>query len=292
MVYQNRNILDNASQITNVAWDSINGMLTAIIERLPFVLAGLLAAAVFFAAGRLFRSIFLAATGKVKLDARLRLLFSRFIVVVCVIFGILTALTIIVPSFRFGDLVAGVGLTTFALGFATKDILNNFISGVLILWQQPFKIGDQIFLDKVQGRVEYIGVRATSLRKDDGDLVLVPNGEMYSSTLTIRGAGTKRRMALDLALSYEDDISVAKELIHDALVQTEGVVTEPPPKVFVTDLTSDGVMLTINFWLNTFEARPREVLDRASTAIVSSVTKAGIEPYPPNSVVVRSAETN
>ena len=163
MFLQNSNsttgVLDNASQVTNVAWRSIDSLLTGIVERLPFILAGILVAAIFFIFAKLVKSIFLVTTSKVKLDKRLRVLFSRLIVVVIVLLGIFTTFTVIIPSFGFGDLIAGVGLTTFAIGFATKDILNNLLSGVLILWQQPFKIGDQIFIDKLQGRVEYQRLR-------------------------------------------------------------------------------------------------------------------------------------
>ncbi len=280
-------VLDNASQITNVAWDSINELLTSIVERLPFLLAGILVAVIFFFFAKIVKKVFLATTSKTKLDARLRILFSRLIVVVIAVLGIFTALTVIVPSFGFGDLVAGVGLTTFAIGFATKDIVNNLLSGILILWQQPFKTGDQIFVDKIQGRVEAIGVRATSLRKDDGELVLIPNGDMYSSILTIRGAGTKRRMNLELKVGYESDVDAAKAGIMSSLLLTEGVVSEPPPNVFVTDLAPEGVNITVNFWLNTNEARPREVFDRAAIAIMKSLHRSGIEPYPPNSVILR-----
>ena len=289
MFYQNSNsgVLDNASQITNVAWQSINNLLTSIVERLPFILAGILVAALFLIAARVVRKVFTAATTRAKLDIRLRLLFSRLIVVVIALLGLFTAFTIIIPSFGFGDLIAGIGLTTFAIGFATKDILNNLVSGVLILWQQPFKIGDQIFIDKIQGRVEYIGVRATSLRKDDGELVLIPNGDMYSGTLTIRGAGTKRRMTISLVVGYETDIDNTKATIGSALLLASGVVNEPPPNVYVTDLAAEGVKITVNFWIDTFETRPREVFDRAATSIMRSLSQSGVEPYPPNSVIIR-----
>ena len=291
MLFQNSNstvgVLDNASQIPNVAWHSIDGLVTGIVERAPFIIAGILVAAIFFVSARVVKAVFLAATAKAKLDIRLRVLFSRLIVVFIGLLGVFTAFTVIIPSFRFGDLIAGLGFTTFLIGFATKDILNNLLSGVLILWQQPFKIGDQLFIDKIQGRVEYIGVRATSLRKDDGELVLIPNGDMYSGTLTIRGAGEKRRMNLSLKVGYEADIDKAKAIIRSALIETDGVVTEPPPNVFVTDLASEGVNVTVNFWLNTNEARPREVFDRAATAIMKSMNRSGVEPYPPGAVIIR-----
>ena len=95
------------------------------------------------------------------------------------------------------------GFTSFIIGFATKDILNNILSGVLILWKQPFQVGDYIFIKSNEGNVEYIGVRATRLKKDDGEMVLIPNGEMYSNALTIRGAGANRRMKLKISISFD-----------------------------------------------------------------------------------------
>ncbi|CAN5387033.1 mechanosensitive ion channel family protein [soil metagenome] len=293
MFLQNSNstgrVLDNASEIGNVAWQSINNLLAGIIERLPFIIAGILVAAIFFLFAKFVKKIFLATTTRANLDERLRLLFSRLIVVVIAILGIFTAFTVVVPSFGFGDLIAGIGLTTFVIGFATKDILNNLLSGVLILWQEPFKKGDQLFIDKIQGRVEYIGVRATSLRKDDGELVLIPNGDMYSGMLTIRGAGSKRRMNLDVKVGYEADIDNAKATIRNSLIETDGVVSEPPPNVFVSDLAAEGANITVNFWLNANEARPREVFDRAATGIMKSLTRSGVELYPPGAVVIRGA---
>lgn len=294
MFLQNTNsstgVLNNTSQITDVVWDSINNLLTGIVARLPLLIAGFLIAIIFFFFARLVKMVFLATSTRARLDERLRLLFSRLIVVGIVVLGIFTALTVVVPSFGFGDLIAGVGFTTFIIGFATKDILNNLLSGVLILWQQPFRVGDQIFIDKIQGRVEYIGVRATSLRKDDGELVLIPNGEMYSGMLTIRGAGSKRRMNLTLKVGYEADVDKAKTTIRSALMETNGVVEEPPPNVYVTDLAAEGVNITVNFWINTHEARPRAVFDRAATAIMKALNRSGIEPYPPGSVVVLGSQ--
>lgn len=291
MYLQNSNstggVLNNASQITDVVWQSINNLLTGVVAHLPLIVAGIVVAAIFFVFARVVKVVFLATTSKARLDDRLRTLFSRLIVVAIALLGVFTAFTVVVPSFGLGDLIAGVGLTTFIIGFATKDILNNLLSGVLILWQQPFKVGDQIFIDKIQGRVEYIGVRATSLRKDDGELVLIPNGEMYSSILTIRGAGSKRRMNLNLKVGYEADVDKAKAIIRTALIETNGVVDEPAPNVYITELAAEGANITINFWINTNEARPREVFDRAATGIIKALNRSGVEPYPPGSVIVR-----
>jgi small conductance mechanosensitive channel len=274
-------------RIQQAVLDSISSMITGIFAQLPLILAGLIVLLIFWLISKLVRKIFLLATRRTNLDVRLRLLISRILVVVVVGIGILTSFTVIIPSFNLSSVIAGLGFSSFVIGFATKDILNNFFSGILILWQRPFHIGDYLFVGKDQGKVEYIGVRATSLRKDDGELVLIPNGDMYSSALTIRGAGAKRRMNLKFCVGYEEPLEQTKSLIKEALNGTAGVVHDPPPRVLVTDLISDGVNVTVNFWINTNEDKPMEVFDRASVGIVDKLNEAGIEIFPPGSMIVK-----
>jgi small-conductance mechanosensitive channel len=287
-LFQNSNtVIDNASQITDVAWNSINNLVTSIVAQLPYILAGILVLGLFYILARISKGVFWAATRRTRLDERLRILFSRLIVVFIVVLGIFTSLTVIVPSFSFGSLIAGLGFTSFVIGFATKDILNNLVSGILILWHQTFRIGDYIFIGSNQGKVEYIGVRATSLRKDDGELVIIPNGDMYSTALTIRGAGSRRRMNLNFSIGFDADIENAKNLTRQALDASNGVIKDPKPAVLVTGLKSDGVDITVNFWINTDESRPREVYDRAAINIMKALDDAGIELFPPGSVIVQ-----
>ena len=294
MFLQNSNtnrILDNASQISQVTYNSINNLLTSVFDRLPNIVAGILVLFLFWLLGKIVTKIFQATTGRTKLDNRLRILFSRLIGVAVIILGIFTAFTVIVPSFEFGDLIAGLGFTSFIVGFAAKDILNNLFSGVLILWHQPFRIGDYIFVKDKQGKVEYIGVRATTLRMDDGERILMPNGDMYSNALVIRGAGAERRMKLNVSIGYEADIRQAKSNILRVLQDLDGVVDEPKSNVFVTDLAAEGVKLSIYFWINTDTHRAMDVVDVVATAVKESLSKADIELYPPGSVIVQNAES-
>ena len=292
MFLQNSNtstgIVEHAWTIKEVAWQSINNITASIIGRLPYVVAGILVLFVFWLLAKIVKGIFWKASDRTKLDNRLRILFSRLIVVFIFIVGIFAALTVIIPTFQFGDLITGLGFTSFVIGFATKDILNNLLSGVLILWQQPFRIGDYIFVGSNQGKVEYIGVRATQLRKDDGELVLIPNGDMYSSPLTIRGAGAERRMLLKISIGYDSDIKHAKEIIERVLQNISGVVDEPKSNAVVTDLTGEGVHLSIYFWINTDDNSPMQVFDAVATEIKKALCDAGIEMFPPGSVIVQT----
>ena len=273
-------VIENAWLIQDVMLRSLNSILSSIFGRLPYILAGLLVFGLFWLLSKIVKTIFWKASEKTKLDGRLRILVSRLLVVFIYVLGIFTAFTIIIPTFRFGDLIAGLGFTSFVIGFATKDILNNLLSGVLILWQQPFKIGDYIFVGSNQGKVEYIGVRATQLRKDDGELILIPNGDMYSSALTIRGAGAERRMVLKFSIGYNSEVGQAKSIIHRVLDKIVGVVEEPQPSVVVTDLSSNGVDLSVYFWVNTDKYKPLKVFDAVASEIKKALCDAGIEIFP------------
>lgn len=292
MFFQNSNTANKAVESARTTYDvaiqSINNLINSIVERLPYILAGVLVLLLFWLLAGLFKRIFWATTKRTRLDSRLRILFSRLIGIVVFILGIFTALTVIIPSFGFGDLIAGLGFTSFVIGFATKDILNNLLSGVLILWQQPFKIGDYIFVKSIEGKVEYIGVRATRLKKDDGEIILIPNGDMYSNALTIRGAGAGRRMKLQVSVGYEADVDNVKALIFSVLKNLKNVESEPRSKVVVTDLTSDGALLSIYFWVDTDKNSPLEVFDQVASGIKKAVADAGIELYPPNTVIVQN----
>ena len=293
-LFQNSNtvraVTENANQVKDVALSSIDNLANTIVGRLPYIVAGLLVLLLFYLIATIVRRIFLAGSRRTKLDKRLRILFSRLIVVFIVVLGIFTAFTVIIPTFSFGDLIAGLGFTSFVIGFATKDILNNLLSGVLILWQHPFSIGDHLFVGNHQGKVEYIGVRATSLRKDDGELVLIPNGDMYSSALTIRGAGAQRRMTLKFSVGYDSDVDTAKKLTREVLEQTKEITSAPAFTVYVTDFIPEGVNITGNYWINTNESKPLDVFDRVASEVLRALNDAGIEIFPPDSVIVHQPD--
>lgn len=273
-------LIENTQEITDIAYTSVNNLFRSVVEQLPYFISGILVIVFFYIVARLGKAIFLKVSKRTALDTRLRTLFSRLLVVFIFVLGIFAALTVIIPKFSFGDLIAGLGFTSFIVGFATKDILNNLLSGVLILWKEPFKIGDYLFVKDMEGKVEYIGVRASHLRMDDGELILIPNGEMYSNALIIRRAGTKRRIKLKISIGYNSNIRRAKEIIQEVLKEAVGVANEPQPNVYVNDLNADGVSLTMVFWIDTEKDSPIKVFDGVAIAIEEQFEKEEIKLYP------------
>jgi small conductance mechanosensitive channel len=97
-------------------------------------------------------------------------------------------------------------------------------------------------------------------------------------------------MLLKISIGYDSDIGHAKDIIVNVLEDAVGVVNEPKPSAVVTDLNADGVNISIYFWINTDKHKPMQVFDQVATEIKKSLDEAGIEMYPPSSVIVQTPE--
>ncbi len=262
-----------------VVWGTLSSLAEMILASLPHLLAGAIVLVLFWLIAKLLRGLFNRATRKTQMDIRIRILVSRAIVASIYVIGIFAALSIIFPSFSFSSLITGLGVTSVVIGIAARDIVNNVISGILILWQRPFQIGDHIIVGSEQGKVEFIAVRTTNLRTDDGELILIPNGALYTSAITIREAGEHRRMTLSLCLPYTVDLDNAEAIILDAVRSTKSVVSDPHPQVLASEMLPDGIKVDAAFWLNTGEYNPLGALDRCVTAVHTALKQNGIVPY-------------
>lgn len=157
--------------------------------------------------------------------------------------------------------VTGLGLTGLALGFALRDIISNFISGVLILALRPFRLNDQIDVGETEGNVERIELRATQIRTYDGRLVLVPNAEVFTSRITNNTASPIRRGSVTVFLGYDSDLEVVQAVIRNAAQAAEGVLPQPPPSVRVRELGPDDIEIEARFWT---DSRRSDVVGTAS----------------------------
>lgn len=173
---------------------SLVRLLHSIVARLPFVLAGLVFLMIGILIARLAKSLVSRGGKRARLDAGFVSLISRVVSAAVILTALAVASVIIFPSLRWRDLVAGLGISSVAIGFALKDILQNFVAGVLLLWRRPFRIGDQIRTGEYEGTVEDIDVRSTRIRTYDNELVVVPNGEVYTKAMIVRTAFGHRRV--------------------------------------------------------------------------------------------------
>jgi len=143
--------------------------------------------------------------------------------------------------------VTGLGLTSLALGFALKDIISNFISGILLLALRPFQIGDQIVIGDTEGSVERIELRATQIKTYDGRTAIVPNADVFTSRVINNTASPERGGSVELFLDYGCDLREAVAVIADVTRKTEGVLETPSPTVRVKALTENAMHIEALF---------------------------------------------
>jgi len=276
-----------------LAWKSLLGLWWSFVARTPHMLAALLVVLLFWAAGRGVRRVVRMAARRARLERELVELFGNAASVLVTILGVLVGFVVVFPGFAPGDLVTGLGITSVAVGFAFKDILQNFFAGVFLLWRRPFHIGDQIRTVDHEGTVEEITMRSTRLRTYDGERVILPNTDVYTSAVKVNTAYPLRRVRFVVGIAYPESIEEARETIHGALRETEGVAQDPGPWVYVTELADSSVNFTVYFWTGSEQANVLRVSDRVATAIKLALDEAGIEiPYPRSVLFLRGGGTD
>ena len=197
-----------------------------------------------------------------------------------IIGAVLLGLTIVLPTLRPGDLIAGLGVGSVAIGFAFKDILQNWLSGLLILLRQPFEIGDQIVIGEYEGTVERIETRSTIIKTYDAQRAVIPNGEVYTSALKVKTANELRRSQYDIGIGYGDGIDHACEVLQRAIRDCEGVAGDPAPETLVWDLSASWVTIRMRWWTRSDRASEVQVWSRVLRAAKLALDEAGIDmPY-------------
>ncbi len=197
-----------------------------------------------------------------------------------VIAGVLIAATIVVPTLKVGDLVAGLGVGSVAIGFAFKDILQNWLAGLLILIRQPFEIGDQIVVGSYEGRVKQIETRATIIKTYDGQKAVIPNSDIYTNAVLVKTAYKKRRSQYDIGIGYGDDVKEACQIIKETLMEIEGIEADPAPEAFAWDLAASWVTVRARWWSDSRRSDIVDVKSRAIMAIKYALDEAQIDmPY-------------
>lgn len=273
-----------------VIWQTLRDLGNGFLAQLPYIVIGIVVFGAFLIVAKIVSRVVHAAGERTRLDATLADLLGRLASLVIIILGIFVAAVVIFPAFKPGDLIAGLGITSVAVGFAFKDVLQNFFAGILILWRRPFVVGDQIKFREFDGTVEQINVRSTRIKTYDGERAVIPNGDIYTNAVLVRTAYDRRRTSLTVGIGYLDDIERARETIMNVLKKTEGVLDDPQPSVHVAALAASSVDLKVLFWTKSQKSDVRLTSDLVATGIKYALDEAGIDmPYPHNVVLFHDA---
>lgn len=249
-------------------------LLDSAILIIPRALAALFVIGLFWIAAVTFRWALKVTSGWVLSDPTARNLVQQ------VGYYTVWILGLVVAASAFGmdpqSVATGLGLTSLALGFALKDILSNFVSGILILTLRPFRLGDQIVIGETEGNVERIELRATIIRTYDGRVVSVPNSETFTSRVTNNTASPIRRGTVEAYLGYDIDLRQAAIAMCEAARGAEGVLPEPDTEVRIRQLGHDDVLVEVRFWADSRRSDFISTASRVREAVVDHFKKNAI----------------
>lgn len=192
----------------------------------------------------------------------------------------------IVASGTLGSLIAGIGVVGFTIGFALQDIAKNFIAGILLLLQQPFSIGDAIEVTGYAGTVEKISLRTTELRTWDGQYVLIPNGDVYVSSLVNFSRSIQRRIEITVGIDYESDLDQVARVAMEAIRGIPGLLDDPEPSILFANFGESAIEFTAYCWVETEEAGLANAIDAGIRLIQEAFHREGIKiPFPTRQIL-------
>jgi small-conductance mechanosensitive channel len=261
-------------------WASAQNMADGFLARLPSLVVAATVFLIFYFTSALLSRIIRRATQDHRRN--LGVVFARLASAAVVLLGVLVAFSIVAPSFQAADLIKVLGIGSVAIGFAFQNILQNFLAGLLLLWAEPFRVGDQIKLDAFEGTVEDIQTRATTIKTYDGRRVVIPNAELFTHSVTVNTAFEMRRWEYELSTKVPDGLAVLKSFLADTVAKVDGVVSTPAPEALVIDRGDPDtgmVKLRLTWW--TKSPRQHEMVashDRVLTAIRQALQQLASKP--------------
>jgi small conductance mechanosensitive channel len=238
--------------------DVIEGIITRVVELLTVYGLKVLAAIIVFIVGRWVAKIITNLIRKALTRAKMDVILVNF--VTSIINALLLLFVIIAALNQLGvnttSLIALLGAAGLAIGLALQGSLQNFASGVMLIVFRPFKNGDFIEAAGTSGVVEHISIFTTVMRTPDNREIIIPNGSIYSGTITNYSARSTRRVDMVFGIGYGDDIKKAKEVLNKLIESDERILKDPAPQVAVGELGDSSVNFIVRPWVNSADYWP------------------------------------
>jgi small conductance mechanosensitive channel len=259
------------------AWRTVDELADTFVAAIPRFALALVLITFFYIVGRVVRWAIERGSHDDEISRRtLRIALGRITHGTIFIVGLLVSITAAFPGFTPGNLIGTLGIGGVAIGFAFKDIFENFLAGILILVTRPFRIGDQIIYGAYEGTVEEIHTRATYLRTYDGRRVVVPNAQLFTNSVTVNTAFGTRRLEYDFRVGTWGDVDRARAILAQVLANAKDVLPDPKADVVVTSFDGMTTTLRARWWSRSSIGDVLIAQDRVLEEARAALTRANI----------------
>ncbi len=207
-----------------------------------------------------------------------------------VVGGVLVALSVLDLTKAVLSILGVASIVGLAIGFAFRDITENFIASVLLGVRRPFRIGDYITVASYSGVVATLNTRATVLVTLEGNHVRIPNNVIYKEIMVNSSASSSTRGNFDVLIPYEVSTATALDAMTTALRQQEGILPDPSPRALVDGLDTNGVRLRAYFWMPTQGIDGFKLVSDVKLRVKVALQQAGIAPPPSRTLLSVAGE--
>jgi len=227
-----------------------------IVEQLPSVGVGVLVLAAFILAAWLIKKTISKRVKPKSKNPLLAEFLGKIVALTITLIGMVFFLEIIGLGGIAKHIIAGAGITTFILGFAFKDIGENFLSGIILAFNSPYKIGDLIETLGTTGNVYELNMRVTAVKTLDGKDVFIPNAQIIKSPFYNYTIDGFLRYEMTIGVDYDTDLHKVIQTLNNCLARFEQVLMgEKKPVVVVDELAASSVNIRIYYWIDTSKSK-------------------------------------
>jgi len=242
----------------------------------------------FFGTAKLKKWFIYKLLGRTSLDLGVRHAMGtifRYILIVIGFLLILEFLGVDLSGFTIVLSALGVGI-----GFGLQNVTNNFISGIIILFERPIKLGDRIEVSNVTGDIVKISMRSTTVLTNDNIAIIVPNSDFISTTVVNWSHNDRNvRFNIPVGVSYKSDPESVRKILLEVAEKNEGVLKDPEPDVLLNDYGDNSINFTLRVWTSTYITRPNLLKSQLYFSIFEMFKKHSIEiPFPQRDIHVKN----
>ena len=260
----------------------LRDILRASIELLPQIVVALVVILATWLISKVAKSILARALDRSKMRTSLKELLILLLSILIWVLGLMIAAVIVFPGLTPASILAGLGIGSVAIGFAFKDVFENFLAGIIILFRREMRIGDHIECEGIEGQVAHIAIRESHIRQTDGQLVIVPNAILFKNPVIVRTDQDKRRVTVICGVAYDVDVDEARQVIKAAVASCDSVIQDDKPiQIFAQEFASSSINFEVTWWTGSKPVEVRQSRDEVITALKRALDDAGIEiPFP------------
>lgn len=282
-----KNIFYNIREYLNVPIITISKTEITIWTILYFIFLTFI---LFYITGKLRKWIVYNLLAKSKIDLGVRVAVGTIFRYVVLTIGLIIVLQTVGIDLSTVTILAGaLGI---GIGFGLQNITNNLVSGIIILFERPIKVGDRVEIGNVSGDVIKISMRSTTIVTNDNISIIVPNSEFISSRV-INWSHIDRNVRLNfpVGVSYRENPESIKKVLLEVAAENEGILKEPKPDVLFSDFGESYIEFNLRVWTREYINRPGVLKSQLYYAIFKKFKEHNVEiPYPHRDILIRNFE--